>query len=123
MADLPSDVEPLPVQWKDIIDQNYAEVIRKLSLTNDPNMDINLNIPQSPITGLEFSLLIADWKMALIFFLAGADPNQNLFEGFVRNPLAGELFNQMGTLRSEDGEFQPVLGFRGLQSISWTKWS
>jgi hypothetical protein len=112
MADLPSDVEPLPVRWSDLINKNYAEVKRQLSLTDDPNKVIcNLSI-----TGLEYSVLFREWELFLIFFLAGADPNQNLFDGGVWEH-TGELLHQYEAFRSKEGEFQPVPGFRGLQLI------
>jgi hypothetical protein len=115
MADLPSNSRPLPIQSIDIIWQNYAEVKRKLSLTNDPNKGIRNS--QCSMTGMEFSLLLMDWKMFLIFFTAGADPEQNLFNGIFRVPITGEPVLHVEAFRSEEGEFQPVPGFRGLQCI------
>jgi hypothetical protein len=117
MADLPSDVEPLPVRLIDITGRNYAEVKRKLSLTNDPNKLIDHHPLLCSITGMEFSVLCQDWKMVLIFFLAGADPNQNRFDGILRDPMTDERLQQYEAFRSEEGEFQPLPGFRGLQRI------
>jgi hypothetical protein len=116
MADLFSDVlEPLPFRYSDIRGRNYAEVKRQLSLSNDP--DKYIDIPHCTITGLEFSVMFGDWKMFLIFFLAGADPDQNLFDGIVQVSSTGELIILYEAFRSEEGEFQPLPGFRGLQCI------
>jgi hypothetical protein len=115
MADPLSDVESLPVGYSDIEGRNYAEVERKLSLTNDP--DKRIDTLQCSMTGMEFSLVLMDWKMFLIFFLAGADPEQNLFDGIVQVSSAGEPIFQYEAFMSEEGVFQPVPGFRGLQRI------
>jgi hypothetical protein len=115
MADLRPVFEPLPVQARDIMYRNYAEVKRQLSLTNDLNKRIDF--PLLSMTGLEFSVFQLDWKMFLIFFLEGTDPTQNLFDGTCRVPNPDVPVFQFAAFRSEEGEFQPVPGFPGLQCI------
>ena len=45
----------------------------------DPNLEINFDFVYA--TGFEYAILSHDWKMALIFFVYGADPEVKVFDG------------------------------------------
>jgi hypothetical protein len=66
---------------------------------------------------MDLSVVLMDWKMFLIFFLAGADPDQNLFGGILWMPTTGELLLHAEALRSGVVDFPSVPGFLGLQYI------
>jgi hypothetical protein len=106
-------LEPLKIDIHDITSGNHANVKAQLALVSDPSRYINT--PLCPMTGLEYSVLTMDWKMFLIFFLAGADPNENMFDGVIDGvayPLELERFRSQ-----EDGGFKAIPGFGGLYAI------
>lgn len=49
----------------------------------DPNLELDFQ-GMGSMTGLEFSLLSSDWKMACIFLNYGADPAKNSFSGCIK---------------------------------------
>lgn len=54
---------------------HHRAVLQFLRYGADPNSNLDFGI--GTMTGLEYSVYRSDWRMAVIFFLHGADPNQH----------------------------------------------
>ncbi|KAI2505484.1 hypothetical protein MHU86_8915 [Fragilaria crotonensis] len=67
-----------------IRDQNYADLISLLQLDSS-YADQGL-FTLAKMTGLEWAVYWEDWKMTAIFFIFGADPKNNIFDGVMEMP-------------------------------------
>jgi hypothetical protein len=67
-----------------IRDQNYAGLISLLQ--RDPSQADQGLFSLAKMTGLEWAVYWEDWKMAAIFFVFGADPEHNIFDGAMEMP-------------------------------------
>ena len=70
------------ISWA-ITTQHYSLVKKLLSHnTFDPNSEIDFGYMY--MTALEFAAITCDWKLAIIFFLHGADPSVQCCDGSIR---------------------------------------
>ena len=104
----------------DVIKKNYRSVIQKLSdtsketTTNKLYYEIIYNL--EGMTGIEWAFYKSDWKMAVIFFIFGADPNNNGFNGTI-NTMGSELGVEPPRIHPGfDGE-NTIPGFNGLELL------
>jgi len=91
--------------------QDYRSVVELLNCGVDPNSCLNFQLMWG--TGLEYSLLTNDRTLAIIFFVHGANPNENSFDGILylteENPIELSVFVDL------DVNFIP--GFKGLYAL------
>jgi hypothetical protein len=67
-----------------IRDQNYQDLIALLQM--DASMVDQGLFTLAKMTGLEWAVYWEDWKMTAIFFVFGADPKNNIFDGVMEMP-------------------------------------
>jgi hypothetical protein len=67
-----------------IRDQNYKDLIDLLQM--DASMVDQGLFTLAKMTGLEWAVYWEDWKMTAIFFIFGADPKNNIFDGVMEMP-------------------------------------
>jgi hypothetical protein len=112
---------------KHVVEQNYAVVLQKLRAGTDPNLalDVQVDVFDVKMTGMEYATYRLDWKMFLVFFLAKADPAKNVFNGSMQLEVAGtaRIRSRWGAWMNnsddvlEETQQQPIPGFRGLWAI------
>jgi hypothetical protein len=106
------------VNFSDLANKDYLNVIRKLRA--GANANLSLDVPIYDMTGLENSVYRLDSRMFVVFFMAGADPGENVFNGIIQTQAS---FHGVGdpltcpSFRGEDGEYRPIPGFAGLRCI------
>jgi len=92
-------------------EKDYRSVVELLHHGVDPNSCLNFELMWG--TGLEYSILTNDWTLAIIFFVHGANPNENSFDGILylteENPVELSVFVDL------DVNFIP--GFKGLYAL------
>ena len=87
-----------------IRDQNYGELISLLQM--DGSMTGQGLFSLAKMTGLEWAVYWEDWRMTAIFFVFGADPQHNIFDGIMEMP--------PGYVPLPGFSGQPIPGFDGL---------
>jgi len=92
-----------------IRDQNYGMLVKLLQ--SDRSMTDQGLFSLAKMTGLEWAVYWEDWKMTAIFFVFGADPEHNIFDGIMGMP-PGYV-----PLPSFVNPGQPVPGFAGLHLL------
>ena len=89
-----------------IRDQNYQDLISLFQ--RDPSQANKGLFSLAKMTGLEWAVYWEDWKMAAIFFVFGADPVRNIFDGVKEIPpgyVALPAFSIGSRIRGFDGLF------------------
>jgi len=96
-------------------------VFREFRCTEDDleilNRELGCNeddIYAHPMTGLEYSIFLGDGKMALIFFLRGADPIHNTCNGEIAT---AEVYGAAPDVMPNFTRDGTIPGFRGLRAL------
>jgi hypothetical protein len=114
-----------------IRDQNHGDLISLLK--NDRSHADQDLLPLAKMTGLEWSVYWEDWRMAAIFFVFGADPQRNIFDGATQMPpgyvpLPGFTlgrpfrgFNGLFLLLREEDDIQYGIAFLMIMQICYRR--
>ena len=102
----------------------YTELKQNL---NPENASLRIDITIFAMTGMELATYSIDYKMLLIFFFAGADPEKRVFDGYVHTPASFYEIEDPITFPSvravydqeeqDDYEGETTTGFEFLQLI------
>ena len=102
---------------KEVKKKDYAGIHNHLK-THKNEVDCCIYSKIISLTGLEWALWKDDWKMATLFFVHGADPNHNAFDGVVHTEGSYLGFEDPDILDGFDADDpKPIKGFAGLKLL------
>ena len=83
------------------------------------NNTTELSIHHTDFTGLEWAVWRGEWKMAALFFIHGADPCNNAFDGVIETHASIHGYEEPEIVDGFSADNpEPIKGFKGLRLIA-----
>lgn len=100
---------------KGLVEKKDHNALREYLHDNRARVNSLFDFEFASFTGLEYALYQDDWKMAAIFFINGANPEFNHFDGVIQNMASMYGHGEPDIMNGFDTDDpKPVPGFEGL---------